>query len=190
MAIVTAMMCLWSSSLHAYRYAWLCRGIHHEHPGLLALQHAPEGLCPTEAVLTCYVSGTHDHKKIPASDSASTTRPCCCAVQVLHHGAPIGNALWEYDGWGPGYAHGGIYHEHAPDTEWVRIRATSIALTLPSKWDPALASMHAVPVFSMDHQLVFLGTPLAHRRSCCCTTRCARPCRGARSPSGRGRWWT
>ena len=52
--------------------------------------------------------------------SAWTCRICCCAVQVLHHGAPIGNALWEYDGWGPGYAHGGIYHEHAPDTEWVR----------------------------------------------------------------------
>ena len=39
---------------------------------------------------------------------------------MLHHGAPEGNELWEYDGWGPGYAHGGIYHEHAPDTTWVR----------------------------------------------------------------------
>ncbi|KAK9822655.1 hypothetical protein WJX81_004831 [Elliptochloris bilobata] len=39
---------------------------------------------------------------------------------VLHHGAPEGNELWEYDGWGPGYAHGGIYHEHAPDTTWGR----------------------------------------------------------------------
>ncbi|KIZ02351.1 1,4-alpha-glucan branching enzyme [Monoraphidium neglectum] len=39
---------------------------------------------------------------------------------VLHHGAPEGNALWEFDGWGPGWAHGGIYHENAPDTEWGR----------------------------------------------------------------------
>ena len=36
---------------------------------------------------------------------------------VLHHGAPEGNALWEYDGWGPDW-NGGIYHENAPDTEW------------------------------------------------------------------------
>jgi len=43
-------------------------------------------------------------------------------AQVLHHGAPEGNELWEYDGWGPGFAHGGIYHEHAPDTTWVRVR--------------------------------------------------------------------
>ena len=50
------------------------------------------------------------------------------APQVLHHGAPVGNALWEYDGWGPGYAHGGIYHEHAPDTEWVRsLRPAALA---------------------------------------------------------------
>ena len=56
-----------------------------------------------------------------ALDSRNAGRACHCAPQVLHHGAPVGNALWEYDGWGPGYAHGGIYHEHAPDTEWVRM---------------------------------------------------------------------
>jgi len=38
---------------------------------------------------------------------------------VLHHGAVDGNALWEYDGWGPDW-NGGIYHEGAPDTEWGR----------------------------------------------------------------------
>lgn len=38
---------------------------------------------------------------------------------VLHHGAPDGNALWNYDGWGPDN-NGGIYHEGAPDTEWGR----------------------------------------------------------------------
>ncbi len=38
---------------------------------------------------------------------------------VLHHGAPEGNALWEYDGWGPDN-NGGIFHEGAPDTEWGR----------------------------------------------------------------------
>lgn len=38
---------------------------------------------------------------------------------VLHHGAPDGNMLWEYDGWGPDM-NGGIYHEGAHDTPWGR----------------------------------------------------------------------
>ena len=38
---------------------------------------------------------------------------------VLHHGAPSGNALWDYDGWEQGH-NGGIYHEGAPDTRWGR----------------------------------------------------------------------
>ena len=38
---------------------------------------------------------------------------------VLHHGAPAGNALWDYDGWEQGH-NGGIYHEGAPDTRWGR----------------------------------------------------------------------
>jgi 1,4-alpha-glucan branching enzyme len=38
---------------------------------------------------------------------------------VLHHGAVDGNALWEYDGWGPNW-NGGIYHEGGHDTQWGR----------------------------------------------------------------------
>jgi len=38
---------------------------------------------------------------------------------VLHHGAVDGNALWEYDGWGPDW-NGGIYHEGGHDTTWGR----------------------------------------------------------------------
>jgi hypothetical protein len=38
---------------------------------------------------------------------------------VLHHGAPSGNMLWDYDGWEVGH-NGGIYHEGAPDCMWGR----------------------------------------------------------------------
>ena len=38
---------------------------------------------------------------------------------VLHHGAPSGNMLWDYDGWEEGH-NGGIYHEAAPDCMWGR----------------------------------------------------------------------
>jgi hypothetical protein len=38
---------------------------------------------------------------------------------VLHHGAPSGNMLWDYDGWEEGH-NGGIYHEGAPDCMWGR----------------------------------------------------------------------
>ena len=38
---------------------------------------------------------------------------------VLHHGAPAGNNLWDYDGWSQDF-NGGIYHENAPDTPWGR----------------------------------------------------------------------
>lgn len=37
----------------------------------------------------------------------------------LFHGAPVGNALWNYDGWESNH-NGGIYHEGAPDTRWGR----------------------------------------------------------------------
>jgi len=39
---------------------------------------------------------------------------------VLHHGAPAGNALWNWDGPGPIFNCGGIFHEGAPDTPWGR----------------------------------------------------------------------
>lgn len=38
---------------------------------------------------------------------------------VLHHGAPNGNMLWDFDGWEEGH-NGGIYHEGAPDCMWGR----------------------------------------------------------------------
>lgn len=38
---------------------------------------------------------------------------------VLHHGAPSGNMLWDWDGWEEGH-NGGIYHEGAPDCMWGR----------------------------------------------------------------------
>ena len=39
---------------------------------------------------------------------------------VLHHGAPVGNSLWNFDGPGGSFNCGGIYHEGAPDTHWGR----------------------------------------------------------------------
>lgn len=41
---------------------------------------------------------------------------------VLHHGAPSGNMLWDWDGWQQGH-NGGIYHEGAPDCMWGRCAA-------------------------------------------------------------------
>jgi len=38
---------------------------------------------------------------------------------VLHHGAPSGNMLWDWDGWEVSH-NGGIYHENAPDCMWGR----------------------------------------------------------------------
>ncbi|KAI3423988.1 hypothetical protein D9Q98_009821 [Chlorella vulgaris] len=38
---------------------------------------------------------------------------------VLHHGAPAGNMLWDFDGWEEA-ANGGLYHEGAPDCPWGR----------------------------------------------------------------------
>ena len=35
---------------------------------------------------------------------------------VLHHGAPVGNSLWNFDGPGGSYNCGGIYHEG--EAEW------------------------------------------------------------------------
>ena len=36
---------------------------------------------------------------------------------VLHHGAPVGDELWNYDGW-EHEANGGIYHEGGADIRW------------------------------------------------------------------------
>lgn len=44
---------------------------------------------------------------------------CVIVDAVLHHGAPDGNALWNYDGWGPDN-NGGIYHEGGHDGPWGR----------------------------------------------------------------------
>lgn len=89
-----------------------------------------------------HLSGTQSHPATQAwhiTVSEPLPPPCAPALQdlcafvdaahaaglavivdvVLHHGAPEGNALWEYDGWGPDN-NGGIYHEGAPDTEWGR----------------------------------------------------------------------
>ena len=44
-----------------------------------------------------------------------TLSPLTCTTLIDHQG----NALWEYDGWGPDW-NGGIYHEGGHDTTWGR----------------------------------------------------------------------
>ena len=46
--------------------------------------------------------------------------PAVASCLALNPSPPVqGNALWEYDGWGPDW-NGGIYHEGGHDTTWGR----------------------------------------------------------------------
>ncbi len=98
-------------------------------------------------------------------------------AQVLHHGAPEGNELWEYDGWAPGFAHGGIYHEHAPDTTWVRARRRH----QPPSHARALACVGAPP-FHFAPAGSAMGLPSRpcpggrRRPACTASTPVAAPC--------------